>query len=64
VEISLPQEMPSANYSISVQLNDSTQSWFSTKTESSFLVKFERSYSGAVFWMAVHVEGSELIGVG
>jgi hypothetical protein len=63
-QVSLPAEMPSANYSVSIQLDNPVQNWFISKDESSFTIKFDRNFSGAIFWMAVHVDGSELIGVG
>jgi hypothetical protein len=55
-QVTLPQEMPLKNYSISVQLDDPVQHWYINKDVSSFTIKFDRNFSGAIFWMAVYVK--------
>ena len=56
VQITFPVEMPSVNYSISLQLENNIAAWYSDKTVSGFTVKFENNYTGNLIWSAIYVK--------
>lgn len=52
--ITLPTQLASSDYSVSVTTEVFTRTWCDTKTESTFKINFEDKYTGRVFWSVVY----------
>jgi hypothetical protein len=53
-DVSFETPMPSKNYSIALQIENTTQTWFTKKLETGFTINFDRDYNGKVFWTVIH----------
>ena len=53
-EITLPSQLESSDYSISVTTEVFVRTWCDNKTENSFKINFEDKYTGRVFWSVVY----------
>jgi hypothetical protein len=47
------EEMPSLDFSISIQAETPVQVWYDQKSTIGFKIRFERPYNGRVFWSAI-----------
>lgn len=53
ININFDEPLTSTEYSISIQPNDSIQTWYDEKTVNGFKIKFENIYNGELYWSAV-----------
>jgi hypothetical protein len=53
IPVSFDQPLDDINYSIAIQTASALQYWYKDKTVSGFTIKFERKYSGKIFWTAI-----------
>jgi hypothetical protein len=53
-DVTFDNVLPSTNYSISFQLENSTQAWYNNKTAQGFTINFDSNYTGRLYWTVIH----------